>query len=183
MSNLIQLRKKRMEYSKQLEKYSPDEEEYHKIWSELCEVARSIQHIENKRHIDTLRSGMRPLYRFLHGNFAYELFTPTLYRMMASCFKNIAHTDRIGFFNQQFSSDDQIIKTLEFYVNYQPNEKDYCYELELEIQEMISESHIIGKLKKKRTEETIQREKAELKRLLGKYCSGELPEGYQSREP
>jgi hypothetical protein len=183
---ILQLKKKREELSKELERYrfekSPKDEysfvdkKIESYFNELTSLAEQIRGIEQERYINKLRSGLPTFYKFLHGNFHKDLFTVTTYRLLASCFGNIAHFDREGFLKAKFSSDDQIIETLETMITYK-NEKSSTKELEKEIQEMISDSHILSKLKEIRTRNTIAREKLELKRLLDKYCSGEIPCG------
>ena len=179
-AKILKLEKQRDKLYKELHQFDTDEEAYTKKYQEIVKVVEQIKRIENERFISTIRSGLIPFGHFLQSDFQLDHFTPTVYRLLNCCFDNIAHYDRNGFYLACFSSDEQIIRTLEYMVNF-ITEQRITGELESEIQEMISESGILPRLKQKRVETKILQEKQELKRLLDKYYSGELPEEYRGK--
>jgi hypothetical protein len=177
MASLKELEKKRAAVHAEMRKFDTDEPEYQPLFAECCKLAQEITHLHNREYLNTLRGGMQPFYRFIHNGFVESDFTPSVYRMLSRTFGNIAHYDRTSFYMVKFASDDLVIQTLQEMIGYtlqRMNEKGEIVnesppELEQEIIEIVEESRILPKLKKKKVERTIEDEKKQLLMLTQKY--------------
>jgi hypothetical protein len=171
MNTLKSLETERTKLLAEQKQYDFEEPEHKAKFSRICEISNEITAIHNQRHIETLRSGLAPLYKFIHNGFLEENFTPSVYRLISQTFGNIAHTDRERFYHVMFASNDLVIQSLEMMLGFESKGNDWNTkkDLENEVKEMIEESKVLQRLKNEKVRDTILREKAELRRLEEKY--------------
>lgn len=109
--------------------------------------------------------------RFVEAGFPQPLFRHWFYVMLISCRGHIAHYNELGFYAEQFADNYRRMKFIEHWIEY-PVYGDPAFtfsDVETYLRDWLIAEQILDKWVEIWRKDVESRERAELKRLLGKY--------------